>query len=517
MVPSCSRQEGTRKAYNIIDGQQRITTFILLVNLLERILNKPLHFSATKNMQLLQTWVSRGEEQLKLERYLEFLTNPQDNLSKTVTNNRYLQNHFLLENLLDEYFKPEEKDESNPPLDKLYDFITKKNKIRFVVIETHAGLSKTLKIFNTINTSGLSLGTEDVFKIRFYEYLKRRGKPESVFDEISEIYAKIEGHNRNPENSQKFDMGNILSTCQRVIIAREKLNDATFSLSYGTFFERLFDTLLNIRCWPGFETLCGKSVLEIEDLNDIIKCYKENFDLYQRDYHFRIIRDMIGETRYGYIWDLPIIARFFNYIQKEQIFDYTEKLFKFLCPPSLFWAKAIYGVRSTLVDVLKRIPQNDDSEWFTVNVSYYDKKPSDMLDEAFLYEIAWYPKWKNLICRLVEYLKSPDKGKTLYDRLWYRRGIDIEHIQCYTDEKDPDGVREKWGKELNRLGNLALLESECNKSINNHPDRKPAAYAKSQFVSIRELEGRVASWTKEDAENRRKENSALLKEYLLKL
>lgn len=45
------------------------------------------------------------------------------------------------------------------------------NDILFVVIETVAGLSKTIQIFNTINTAGLDLNGDDLFKVRLYEYL----------------------------------------------------------------------------------------------------------------------------------------------------------------------------------------------------------------------------------------------------------------------------------------------------------------------------------------------------------
>ena len=60
-----------------------------------------------------------------------------------------------------------------------------------------------------------------------------------------------------------------------------------------------------------------------------------------------------------------------------------------------------------------------------------------LLMKSFEHEIVAYPKWKCLICRLIEYIKSETKDKALYDRLW--SPTDIEHIQCITDEKDSMG------------------------------------------------------------------------------
>ena len=61
-----------------------------------------------------------------------------------------------------------------------------------VVVETVAGLSKTIKIFNTINTAGLDLNGDDLFKVRFYEYLRDTNKyGEDAFEKISNIYKTI--------------------------------------------------------------------------------------------------------------------------------------------------------------------------------------------------------------------------------------------------------------------------------------------------------------------------------------
>lgn len=505
---------GTVKAYNIIDGQQRITTFLILSNVVERSLGKNVTPYAEEK---LRTLVSRGEEQIKLDEYSAFIKNP--NTGDGSDRNPYIRNYRIIETLLEEYFAPGETEEKNPTEENLYSFL-KSPQIQFVVIETHAGLSKTLQIFNTINTAGLDLGATDLFKIRFYEYLKNKGNPDSVFDQISDVYASVEEYNRtNTESPEALSMQDILRTYQRVIFARNNLPQSVFNKSYETFFEELFDTLLSVRTHDEFKNLSLQNVqLSIDDLKKIIACYKENFALLTKDWHFRIISRMFWETRYGYTWDLPIIARFFECIQAKQVPEFTLRLFKLLCPPSLYFAKTVYAVRSAVIEALKALrEENMDgiellkscaARWQFNGISL-----ETMLRSSCEYEIAFNPKWKNLICRLVEYLKSNDKDKALFERLW--SSIDIEHIQCFTDEKDAEKIREEWGAELNDMGNLVLLESSINRSINNHAERKPAAYRESAFASVKELADCVGNWTKDAAKARRDKNTEMLVHFIL--
>jgi len=508
---------GTTNAYNIIDGQQRITTFMILNNVLERRLNKSVTQYAENK---LRTLVSRGEEQIKLDDYTEFIKN--QNVSENSERNAYIRNYRIIETLLEEYFGQDDAEEQAPKQEELYEFI-KSDKIQMVVIETHAGLSKTLQIFNTINTAGMDLGATDLFKIRFYEYLKTQRYPDSVFDQIADVYALIEEYNRATISPAGLAMQDVLRTYQRIIFANSDLPQSVFNKSYETFFEELFDTLLGIRIHDEYKSLLTQGIkLSIEDLKKIIECYKENYYFLAKDWHFRIIRSMIWETRYGYTWDLPIIARFFGSIREDQIFEFTLRQFKLLCPPSLYYAKTVYAVRSKIIDVLRTLPTARGSgidllksclqTWHINNIPL-----AEMLKCSCEFEIAFNPKWKNLICRLVEYLKSKesgDKDEDLFARLW-GMSIDIEHIQCFTDEKNAEQVRKDWGAELNCLGNLVLLESSINRSINNHAERKSENYHKSAFASVRELADCVGKWSKDAAIARHKKNTECLMKFLL--
>jgi hypothetical protein len=92
---------------------------------------------------------------------------------------------------------------------------------------------------------------------------------------------------------------------------------------------------------------------------------------------------------------------------------------------------------------------------------------------------------------------------------------DIEHIQPYTDEKNSQLVRDDWGDELNKVGNLALFERSLNRKVKNHPDKKQEAYGESEYMSINLLKDKVVGWSKENARSRREMLEDMIKNFIL--
>ena len=523
-IPLCAN--GELKAYDVIDGQQRLTTFMLLRLLLAQKLGvaEPFDFGKT-----FRTVVAKGEEQLKLEELFKaFKANETPNViaQKNSGRNQYLSNIILLDSLLEEYFQMEdsEGEEALPSLKRLLDFLCGE-KVVFVVIETHAGLSKTLKIFNTINTAGMDLGVTDLFKLRFYEYLNKNGAGEQVFDDISALYARIEEYNRAPSIGGNYlNMGDILRTCQRIIIARNGLGVGTLRMSFESFFEKLFDTVLGLREEQEFKRLVSaKDILSIKDVNCVIDMYIEEKKAIRDNGRLRAIRSLLWRTRYSTYGDFPLVARFFDAIAPGEVPEFNELLLRLLTPPSLYYARSVYAVHGKMHEVVKKLTEKGNGmallrqtlqDW-----RLEDKPLVDLLSAATDFEIAWRPSWKNLMCALVEVLKhgasqtAEWNGKYLH--ALFVDWTEVEHVQCYTDEDDRDAVWMDWGGELNKIGNLAILEGTLNRSIRNYKEKKQDAYAKSAFAAIQELRDKVATWTKDQAIQRREECKNLLENWLM--
>lgn len=533
------KPDGSICSYNVIDGQQRLTTFIILLSVIEKVLGDDattLEF-AKHNFR---TSVNKRSAQDDLDAFFTFFEKQEltDEPPTCQQNNPYITNTKILYGLLQEFAaRPPEKQaedgDSAASGEKLAeyatlmrDFISKS--IKIVVIETHAGLSKTLKIFNTINSSGLDLGSEDLFKVRYYEYLRASGESESVFERITELYERIDEYNRHPFVGAWLSMSQVLSTCQRYLIAKHDLSAALFTMSSESFFDELFDTALNIRPYPEFKRLAnvskqeGEDVFTVEELECIVKCHINYLEACSKDPDLRIARSMIWETRYGYAADFPVLAMVTGVVSPQTVKQFVWRLFKALVPASLYFAKQVYPGRASLIELLKDMWKagcgggDVSSEvWAPTEWTFKDLSPSpkEMFDKAIGNSIAWTPKLKNLLCRLVEYVMSPQKDEALFTRL-FETGFDIEHIQSWTDEDTPDETRDEWEDEINKIGNLAMFESSLNRSVHNHPDQKVDKYGKSMYAAIRAVQPKVGNWTKDDAIARRKDLSAKIRQFI---
>lgn len=504
-------------AFDIVDGQQRTSTFLLLRSILEERIGKIKKDGRDKQYI---THVNKGSAQCNLDEFWEVWNagNLTERTYSEGSNNPYLSNAYCLNSLIDEYFGDKESNSAASPeiCEKLLAFIH--SQLRFVVIETKAGLSKTLKIFNTINTTGLGLGTADIFKLRLYEYLKDAS--DAAFDDISRLYERVDNHLKENTSGIYYSMEVVLGIYQRILIAQYNLRSDLYWYSVPRFFECLFDTLLGVRNWQGFPD--RKSVdLSVESLNRVVDCLNAFSEEYEKNEELRIIHGFIGETRYKKeAINFSVIAMYFHALDIKSACKFETHLFKLLVPPSLYWAKVVSAVQYKLVDILKEIATNTKSNGALCVLeskckdNFEKGNAQEQVKAACGYAMAAYLRWKNLTCKLCEYLTVIDAGKTpSYDSL-FGTSFDIEHIQSYVDNVDSEKTRNEWGEEINRLGNLVMFESSKNRSVRNETSKKPDAYRSSQYETVKELAEKVALWSLQDAVERRVRLTTRIVEYL---
>ena len=514
--------------HEVIDGQQRLSTIIMLLKILQDRSETPEMLSSFDLCKQLETRVSSGEQQ---QYWLEALgidsTRPIPE-----SRNRYLRGMSVIIRALEEDSATDgEKDDSDQPWTKTFRFAEFANylstRVYFVVIETRATLSKTLTIFDAINTAGMDLNGGDVFKIRYYEYLRKMEKaPESMFQDIDGIYQLIDKENRSlARTNPAYDVVDILTLAQQVLIPRFGLPLQLHDLAGSTFFERLFDTILDVNRWPGFSPVDSKTVrMSVPEFRVMVDAgFEWEREILSLGAEARCALLFMETSRYGRYWFLPILFRFRFGNDKEATEHFVIQLSKLLVLLSIWKKKALYeghvlmkmllahlfgpeALKSSeeVIDFLHReaIARKGDIEWTLRNAT-----------------IAENAKAKNLACRvsaMMSELEQEGKSPETLSKLIFETDIDIEHIESvnHQDEGMREIVWQTWGDDLHRIGNLMMLEYDINRSLQNKPYAlKRQRYGDSTF-SVARTQGVVAVWSFEAFKARHDEQVGKIVNYL---
>ena len=311
-------------SFNLIDGQQRLSTLLMLL--------KTLDVDYTGK---LRTVVNKGAAQQCWDDYCDWADGK--SVSKeAVAVNAYIHAALYIRSWLDDLRKEQELDEAS-----LCEFV--KAGLRFVVIETQAGISRTLEIFNVINTAGMDLNASDIFKIRFFEYLCPDGLDDNLFQQISDCYREIEDRNRSL-GMHVIGMDDVLACFQRVIVAKFGMNAETYSMSSSQFFEHLFDYLINGKKWPGFHDAL-RIRLDIADLQNVVRIMLKLDAMRRGNSQLRVSCNFLNATRYGwYAKHMLATACYFGVLPEDDaagMAAFNERLFKKLVPASIGFSKVV--------------------------------------------------------------------------------------------------------------------------------------------------------------------------------
>ncbi len=255
-----SKEKNNDAAYDVVDGQQRMTTFILLLKVLgEDIVSQFNDIFKIKNYN--------GNDQ----KLLEALNNTSEK-NRYTENMKYLQDEFGNDNSMS----------NDEILCKLYE------NIYFVeLITTGMSLPEVVGIFNTINTTGLDLNCTDIFKLHYYEYLHKQDKDEHWMGKICKIYDEI--------NETEFcNMTHVLDMYKLCLVAKYNLKWEKLSMGNEAFFEEILtgkdiDKYAELLCFDEFERMVylykdfWTMLCHPDEATELIDSLKNNIDYFATD------------------------------------------------------------------------------------------------------------------------------------------------------------------------------------------------------------------------------------------
>ena len=522
-------ESGRSVMQEVIDGQQRLTTLMLVLKVLqERSTDDPVW--AELNIKgRLETRVSSGEQQKYLSEALSVDTRSDFDIAQ----NPYLEVIPLIQTLLAEVGNEgdeviEGSEQATGPLDAKGFVSYLISRVYFVVIETRATLSKTLQIFDAINSSGMDLNGGDLFKVKYYDYLKRRnGVDETEFERISALYRDIDEKNREA-GPQVCTIEDILSLTQHLLVTRHKMPKVLHDYSSSVFFERFFDTVLRVNGWPNYSLKeCQKVEVRLEELSRLITVrFQWEKQIKTLGVEARCLLEFIWWSRYGKYHYLIILFRDRFGSDPALTERFVIQLSKLLILFSIeFWrtVNELHGIMHELQEkVFGSEPASSAEQVIAFLYEATASRRQRITSALTELQIAHNPTAKGLACRLSAFqveLEAADRTADEVRAVIFDTPIDIEHIESFNhkEETERQRIQADWKEELNRIGNLIVLDSSCNRSISNEDYKtvKRPAYAEQKFFRIvsRHAE-QFPDWHLEACKERKKSEVSRLVGYL---
>ncbi len=479
--------------YEILDGQQRLTTFLLIFNTFKKKFKEDIQLKNTLTQFLFQEnnpYTNTPERQRIIFKIRGnsnlFLTNfiKHNSINEQLKEDISIKNMKKAIEIIDEFINDKIKVFGDERVKKFIAYLL--NKVVFIYVSTDS-FEDAFRLFTILNNRGIPLTNADILKaINVGEIESSEGS------NMANFYAKKweNIHNHFEENFERF------LEYIRTILIKDKANKSLLE----EFEEKIYkkgklakgrDTVDTIERYFNIY----KKIIDFTTEEDLSNSYKNLIT---------IMQEGISSTDW-----IPPLLEFYRKFGKEYLFEFLKKLeFKFVS--SWILGETPTKRRENIYRILKtidnaNIPSDiiNNNEIFSVDI----KKLKSILSE----DIYGRPYTKYLLLRY-EYLKQDNS--TLITEYKY---ISVEHI-LPQNPKENSKWKEWFTEEeietyKNKIGNLVLLNRRKNSSLSNLDfDEKKERYFRgslSTFPSINIIMQKD-KWQKEDIENRTQEMISLL-------
>ncbi|NHB14726.1 DUF262 domain-containing protein [Helicobacter pylori] len=433
--------------YDIVDGQQRLSTFILLAKVLADLYNDCLD---PKNLEHLQEgWKDRHTERKRLSfntigsnaEYdfayaLEHFNDSQASKNKNNENN-YLKNAVCLK----DYIRKKEIKNINDFIEWLY------SNVKFITIICPS-IDKALRIFNVLNARGLPLNATDIFKGELLKELAKEEDQKKLVSRWNALSQKCSDNDLTIETLFSWYLDYL-----NPVTSKEKMEKRLV-----TWFKNLNKTPLEY--FKGVEDFCNAycEVLEMQDWHAHLLSYKDDDHL-----HVMLCASLLHRYNDQDIKALKELLVKFYY--QDWVAGQTKSQRNQTCCNIINALKEKKSIESIASIVVKKYL--DDKN---ITQRFRDNLKDSKLYERFYFAGKSVKKnsWLKPILILVEYFVSDDPYPK---RIQMDKNLHVEHILPQKPDPSSQWVKdfseEERGLYTHSLANLTLLGGTKNTQASN--------------------------------------------------
>lgn len=480
----CPSNDDNDRLYEVIDGQQRITTAYIFLCVIKNYILKlksDTSVNTLKNLLVSTTLNSQGLDEERCRVSLQYTDN--SSLLKKFTEDSFEPEIIKLENVsknnlincyqtIRSFLEREFKENLSEIQRFSLHFI---RKVKLVRVET-GDVNHALRVFETINDRGIGLNPMDLLKNLLFKQVELE-KIKFVSKKWKGIITTLERCKEKPFNFLRYF----------IFSHYDATRDEAQSKIYEWFFTH--------------KELCEYEVKPIEFVDKIEKAAKA----YSNFIHGKNKNNK--ESRYlKNIKKLAPTARQHMTLLLAGM-HLPEDKFEKLCYhlENLFFVHIITKQKMSELErnflqwasALRKTDEESFDEFISQNIIFEKNKHIKQFEEYFLKlsqsDLPGY-RIKYVLAKLTQYIQEQAyKGDTTYSELnnFLKTKVEVEHILPQTPTEDIKKLFDKpeeIKKYTQRLGNLLLLEKPLNSSLGNKPfNEKKAVYKQSMFLLTKSI------------------------------
>ena len=491
----------------IIDGQQRITTSLLIISAAREVLLKNFNYNKEDEIDWYNDLIKNHYNKNKLGEYIynpggsikeneifrNILNNEYNNEDLSKSKSKYAKNFLLIKKYIEKELKSK---------DKIFEFIniflTKFSVATINFDEKEFSNKQEMEIFENLNSKGLELKITDLIKNHIFNYcddttLNKKDNENKITRLYNGIISYIS--KSDDDNELEFFYSSLSELCNGIESEKDKRLKFNWMKKAVDIF---LDEYKEIKNLNDFEEM-------INYLKEYIKIYKEFIDLNSNHYFIKFIKcdkiiDVIIDKKkrryFSYfaflIYQILIKENKFSFddshknkIEKEEIKEIQAiflEITKFLIKSKIITKQGDSNIKRELM----KIANNSFEEIKNLNIKMLSKKIIEKMDELNYSEKYSFNKFKEALekndshNRIIELLLLTERimSNSLYDgESISRTTYSIEHIlpqnadewiKQIKNEEQKIEFKNDLTTYINKIGNYLILTRKQNSKNSNN-------------------------------------------------